>query len=60
MKEKVTGFHIEESVQNEGRFILIATTETGKQFVVAGDPSFATYLEKYDGNFYTDPAQKVK
>jgi len=44
----VTKFEIEESKFNKGMHILVATTETGERFVVAGQHHSPTYLERYE------------
>jgi len=46
--EKVKCFFIQESASNKDCKILIAVTEEGKQYVVAGDHHHQTYLVEYE------------
>lgn len=50
---KVEKFEIEKSIPNPQQFILIATTEDGKKYVVSGDSYNPTYLVPYENAFDT-------
>lgn len=45
---KISHFHLEESQLNKGNLILVATTVTGKKYVVSGDHHAPTYLVEYE------------
>lgn len=44
----VAKFTIKESTFNKGLLVLVAETECGKRFVVAGQHHSPTYLEPYE------------
>lgn len=46
--EKVKEFFIQESAANKGAQILVAVTESGKKYVVAGEHHHPTYLKEYE------------
>lgn len=49
---KVKQFTIEESKANKNMMILVAETEDGKKWVVAGDHWNPTALDQYETNFH--------
>lgn len=50
---KVKEFHIEDSQQNKNQKILIAVDESGKKYVVSGNPYDPTHLVPYELAFDT-------
>ena len=57
MSEKVVSFHVEQSTRNKQQMVLIATTESGKKYVVAGDHWDPSTLVPYERCFHTTPKE---
>lgn len=51
---KIKEFHIEDDIRNKGHKLLIAISEDGLKYVVAGNPHFPTSIIPYNECWYVD------